>query len=268
MKLSIVIPSFNHAHFIEKTLGSIWTQKGVEWPEIEVIVIDGGSQDGTLDILKRHESRLAYMVSEPDAGQTDALIKGFRRATGEVLCWLCSDDLYEPETLSEVLALFKSDTAIQWAYGDSLWIDEHGRVLWPKKEIPFNWFIWKHCHNYIPQPSCFWRRSLYEEVGGLDPAFTVAMDGDLWSRFAVRSRPRHIRRLWSRMRFYEGQKNLALRDLSNAQDRLTRERLGVSYANSTVVRARWLAAKTLRTIWKACTGCYLLTIQFWTRRPR
>ena len=220
-----------------------------------------------MEILRRHQSRLACMVSERDGGQTDALIKGFQRATGDLLCWLCSDDLYELNTVSEVLALFRSDPALEWAYGDSLWIDEHDRVLWPKKEIPFNWFIWKHCHNYIPQASCFWRRCFFEQVGGLDRAFTVAMDGDLWARFATMSRPRHIRRPWSRMRFYRGQRNFASRELSNAQDRLIRERLGVSYDNPYIVRLRWLAAKILRTAWKAGTGCYSPTIPFWTGRP-
>jgi glycosyltransferase involved in cell wall biosynthesis len=264
--MSIVVPSFNHAHFLEKTLGSIWNQRNIDDSDIEVIVIDGGSQDGTLEILKCCESRLAYVVSEPDCGQTDALIKGFRHATGDILCWLCSDDLFERNTLSEVLALFESDPVLQWAYGDSMWIDENDLILWPKKEIPFNWFIWKHYINYIPQPSCFWRRSLYEAVGGLDPVFTVAMDGDLWARFAVKVRPRHVRRVWSRMRFYEGQRNFASRELSNAQDRIIRERLGVCFDSPAMVKARKIAAKTLRTAWKVGTGCYPLTTPFWTRR--
>ncbi len=267
MKISIVVPSYNHAHFLEKTLNSIWAQESIDHSRLEVIVIDGGSQDGTLDILERHQSRLAYSISEPDGGQTDALIKGFQHATGEILGWLCSDDLYEPKTAFEVVSVFESDRAVEWAYGDSMWIDESDRILWPKKEIAFNWFIWKYCHNYIPQPSCFWRRGLYDSVGGLDKAFTVAMDGDLWARFALKSKPRHVRRVWSRMRFYEGQRNLALRDLSNAQDRLTRERLGVSYSNPYIVKGRWLTAKMLRTFWKAGTGCYPLTGPFLTGRP-
>jgi len=267
MKLSIIIPSFNHAHFLERTLGSIWAQQGVDPSDLELIVIDGGSQDGTLEILKRYESRLKFVVSEPDNGLTDALVKGFRHATGDLLCWLASDDLYEPDTLREVLALFESDTALQWAYGDSMWIDECDRVLWPKKEIPFNWFIWKHCYNYIPQPSCFWRRSLYDQVGGIDQAFLLAMDGDLWARFATLSKPRHVRRVWSRMRFYKEQRNVARRELSDAEDRLIRERLGASCANPYVVNAQWFAAKVWRMAWKACTGCYSPKLLLSKSRP-
>ncbi|MGA7108537.1 MAG: hypothetical protein WBY75_12410, partial [Terracidiphilus sp.] len=95
----------------------------------------------------------------------------------------------------------------------------------------------------------------------------LAMDGDLWARFAVQDKPAHIRSVWSRMRFYDGQKNVSLRALSNTQDRAIRERLGVSYDNPAIVRARWIAAKALRTVWKAGTGCYSPSFPLWTSRP-
>lgn len=268
MKLSIVIPSFNQAHFINQTLNSLFTQRDVRDSELEVIVMDGGSRDGTVEILKQYESRLAYWISGPDDGANDATIKGFRWATGDILGWLCSDDLLEPYTVREVLDTFTAHPKIDWVYGDSKWIDISGNFFWPKKEIPFSKFIWLHDHNYIPQPSCFWRRKLYDQVGGLDPSFHLAHDGDLWARFSIVSRPRHVRRIWSSMRFYPDQKNQRLRKTSDLEDRIIRERMGLNFSSLLKVRARYGLAKAMRVAWKTVYGCYWPLKAPWGLRPR
>src|SRR5690606_16984358 len=124
-----------------------------------------------------------------------------------------------------------------------------------KREIGFSWFIWLHDYNYIPQPSAFWRRSLYERVGGLDPRFDLAMDADLWARFAEIVHPVHVRRIWSRMRLYADQKNQRLRFKSDHEDRIIRER----YIGDAAFRARILKrvmAKGIRVTKKLVTGCY------------
>ncbi|GAP07773.1 glycosyltransferase [Anaerolinea thermolimosa] len=251
-KISIVTPSFNQERFLEETILSIHRQN---YPGLEHIIIDGGSNDESVEIIQKYASRLAYWVSEPDGGQTDALIKGFSKASGEILAWLNSDDLYEPHTLWEVADWFRNHPEDEFIYGDALWIDIQGRPIKPKKEIPFNWFIWLYDYNYIPQPSAFWRRGLYERVGGLDRSFDLAMDADLWARFAEVCFPKHVRRIWSRMRFYPEQKNQRLREKSNEEDRIIRQR----YVRRNPPTARCIkrvAAKLLRIGWKLCTGSF------------
>lgn len=251
-RISIVIPSFNQGRFIEATLRSLFDQG---YPNLEVLLIDGGSTDNTIEIVQRYADRLAYWVSEPDEGQTHALIKGFDRATGEIGGWLCSDDLHEPWTLREVAQFFASHPQAQVVYGDSSWIDIDGRPIRPKREHAFNRFIWTYDYNFIPQPSTFWRMSLYRQVGGLDKAFDLAMDADLWIRFADVTRLYHVRRYWSRMRFYPQQKNQARRAESNAEDRLMRRRyIGDEPLYS--LRTKKVLAKGMRIAWKLATGCY------------
>lgn len=211
-RITVVTPSYNQARFLEASLRSVHEQG---YPNLEHIVIDGGSTDGSVEVIRKYADRLAYWVSEADKGQTDALIKGFLRASGDILAWLNSDDLYEPRTLWEVAEFFVRNPQVQFVYGDALWIDTGGRVLRAKKEIPFHRFIWLHDYNYIPQPSAFWRRGLYEAAGGLDLSFDLAMDADLWIRFADRTEPVHVRRIWSRMRLYPEQKNQRLRARSD-----------------------------------------------------
>jgi len=251
-KITVITPSYNQARFLEATLRSVHDQG---YPNLEHIVIDGGSTDGSVEIIRKFEDRLAYWVSEPDKGQTDALIKGFSRATGQILAWLNSDDLYEPRTLWDVAEFFTRHPDVQFVYGDALWIDTEGRILKPKKEIPFNRFIWLYDYNYIPQPSAFWRRELYEVVGGLDPRFDLAMDADLWIRFAERTRPVHVRRIWSRMRLYPEQKNQRLRAISDNEDEIIRSRY-LPKEPSWQRRVKKNLAKGLRVGWKLLGGCY------------
>lgn len=251
-KITVVTPSFNQGVFLETTLRSILDQR---YPNLELIVMDGGSSDNSIAILERYASQLDYWVSQRDNGQTDALAQGFNRATGDILCWLCSDDLHTPWTLREVAQFFLSQPEAQVVYGDSQWIDTGGRVLKPKKEHSFNRFIWMYDYNYLPQPSTFWRRGLYEAVGGLNPDFDLAMDADLWARFQERTPLYHVRRIWSQMRLYAQQKNQRLREKSDAEDLKIRQRyIGNEPHWSRVCKK--VLAKGIRVTWKFTTGCY------------
>ncbi len=256
LRLSVIIPSFNQGEFLEETLVSLVNQQDIAQDELEIIVIDGGSTDGSIDIIKRYADRIAYWVSEPDEGQTHALIKGFAVAQGDILAWLCSDDLFEPTTVREAIDFFTAHCQTRFVYGDSRWIGRDGRFLRWKKEIPFNWFIWVYDYNYISQPSAFWRRDLYEEVGGLRQEFDLAMDADLWARFARITRPRHVRHGWSRMRSYPEQKNQRLRARSNAEDLRIRRELGYRVDGPVYRYVMYVLAKTARICWKLAGGCY------------
>jgi glycosyltransferase involved in cell wall biosynthesis len=256
-KISVVIPSFNQARFIQDTLLSVINQK---YPALELIVIDGGSTDGSVDIIKKYDQYMSYWVSEPDGGQTHGLIKGFKRATGEILCWLNSDDLHTPNTLREVADCFRKHPNVDAIFGDSIWIDECGTPLRVQREIPFNRFIWMYTYNYIPGMSMFWRKQLYQKSGGLNPEYNLAMDADLWIRFADVGRLKHVRAVWSHMRFYPEQKNRRLRDKSDAEDWKIRAR----YWNGTTPslhRLKSCVAQSIRIAWKLGTGCYPLGYQ-------
>jgi glycosyltransferase involved in cell wall biosynthesis len=219
--ISLVTCSYQQARFLEATLQSVISQ---QYRALEYRVIDGNSTDGSVEILQRYQRELTGWVSEPDAGQTDALIKGFAQSSGEIMGWLCSDDLLLPGALHAVGRYFAAHPQVLAVYGDALWIDEHGGLLRPKKEIPFNRFIFLYDHNYVPQPSMFWRRSLYDAVGGLNPRFNLAMDGDLWARFSEHGRIGHLDQYLSCMRFYDSQKTRALRPNAQAENASLRAR--------------------------------------------
>lgn len=256
MKLSLVVCSYNQAPYLRQALASLVAQRRVGPEELELIVIDGGSKDGSVEIIRDFEPRLAYWVSERDRGQSDALRKGFDRATGDVQGWLCSDDELEPDAARTVLDYFGAHPRVRWVYGDASIIDEKGRTLKPKKEIPFNWFIWLYDYNYLPQPSTFWRADLYAQSGGIDVALQVAMDGDLWARFAELSPPRHIPARLSRMRMQPDQKTQELKEESiRAQNKIA-IRYGVRHDRKLQRQSAFLLAKTLRVGWKLATGCY------------
>lgn len=250
--ISVIVPSFNQVSFLEETLLSVIQQN---YPDLQLIVIDGGSTDNSVEIIKRYEHNIYYWVSEPDGGQTSGLIKGFDRSTGEIQCWLNSDDIHMPCTLHEVASYFQNHPSTDAVFGNTLWVDEKTRPIREQREIPFNRFIWMYTYNYIPGQSMFWRKSIYDKVGGLDPAFNLAMDADLWIRFATHGKIAHTRRIWSKMRFYPEQKNRSLRSDSDNEDLLIRKRYwGTSHPRFYVMKRA--TAYGLRIIWKGITGCY------------
>jgi glycosyltransferase involved in cell wall biosynthesis len=191
-RITIVTPSFNQGAFLETAIRSVLDQG---YPNLEYIVIDGGSTDGSVDILRKYGDRLAYWVSEPDGGQYEALNKGFARATGEILGWLNSDDQLVPWALGVVGELFARFPQIDWLTSlHPLYLDEAGKAVacgpmegfsregfFRGENLPgFDW----HVEGSIQQESTFWRRSLWERAGGrLDVSYRLAADFELWARF-------------------------------------------------------------------------------------
>ncbi len=193
--ITIVTPSFNQGEFLGKTIKSIWDQKGDF--TIEHIIADGGSQDNSVDVIKRFENELnsgEYPIackgitltwwSKRDKGQADAINQGFTIGTGEIFAWLNSDDFYEPGAIAKVISFFRENSGISCVYGGLNFVDKDG--LHPKPCSYLSDFslprLLKYC--YIPQPSTFFRRDVYEKAGELNITYRYAFDYDYWLRIA------------------------------------------------------------------------------------
>ncbi len=184
--VSIVTPSFNHAAFIEKTILSVLNQ---DYPNIEYIVMDGSSTDGTLDILRKYGNRLSW-VSEPDQGQSDAINKGFQRANGEILAWLNCDDNYLPGAVRTAVQFLVEHPDLAMVYGGANYQNDEGELLKRGRSTDFD--LNRPCETIIPQPAAFFRRAVFEEVGQLDIDLHYRMDLDLWARIALKYQIRSI----------------------------------------------------------------------------
>jgi len=174
--VSIVTPSYNQARFLEETIQSVLAQ---DYTPIEYLIVDGGSQDGSLEIIQRYAHRLAWWISEADQGQTEAINKGFAHANGEVFAWLNSDDTYLPNAVSEAVQYPQAHPEVGMVYGDANLINETGEVIGKFQARQTNYRRLRRGYVHIPQQAAFFRASLTQQVGPLDPTFFFAMDNDL-----------------------------------------------------------------------------------------
>jgi glycosyltransferase involved in cell wall biosynthesis len=238
-KISVVTCSYQQAPFLELTLRSVLEQG---YPNLEYLVVDGGSTDGSVALIERYSDSLAYFVSEKDHGQSEALNKGLRKSTGEIVGWLCSDDLLLPGSLKAVASYFAANPGVDAVYGNSILINARGKVLRAKREMGFSPFSILHDHNYIPQPSMFWRRSLMGKAGFLDESLHLSMDADYWMRFAMNGRVRHIPTFLSCMRTHDSQKVFLDRPGVFREAELLRLRYSKTHGSGGVQRLlRWYA---------------------------
>ncbi|MDN3920476.1 glycosyltransferase family 2 protein [Roseateles violae] len=220
-RISIVTPSFNQAPFIENTLRSVLEQQGDF--ELEYRVLDGGSTDGTLDILRRYEGRL-HWSSGPDKGQVDAINKGLRAARGDIVGWVNSDDVLAPGALAKVAAAFAARPEAEWLHGRCEIIDADDRPIrrWISR--------YKHARaqrhslenllteNYVSQMTTFWRRRVHGEIGYLDESLKLAFDYEFWLRLAKRGAPIYLEDQLASFRWYETSKSGAQYDRQFAED--------------------------------------------------
>jgi glycosyltransferase involved in cell wall biosynthesis len=186
--ISIITPSFNQGAFLAEALLSVQQQK---YDKLEHLVIDGGSADDSVKILRQHSDKTCWKhlhwTSEPDHGQSHALNKGFARASGDIIGWLNSDDRYRPGCLRDVSRIFQERHDIDVVYGDYIWIDEDGRTIKLRREIEFSVFILLyHRVLYIPTTATFFRRRIIDEGNWLDEDLDYAMDFDFFVRLASR----------------------------------------------------------------------------------
>lgn len=220
MLVSIVTPSFNQARYIEETIQSVLSQ---DYPQIEYLVLDGGSTDGTIDLIRKYADQLAYWVSEADGGQTAAINKGFGRAKGQVLAWLNSDDTYQPGAVAAAVSYLQRHPDVGMVYGDCNYIDESGAVIGKFHSAQTNYRLLRRGYTHIPQQTMFFRADLWKQVGPLDPSFYFAMDYDLWTRIAAHTQIKYIPQTWANFRLHTSGKSIL------ADDRCWPEMLKVHY---------------------------------------
>ena len=235
-KVSIVTPSFNQATFLEQTLRSVLEQ---DYPNLEYIVIDGGSRDGSLEIIKKYADRLAYWQSQPDQGQTDAINQGFAHASGEILAWLNSDDLLLPGAVSAAVRALQAHPEAAMVYGDALLINAEGKTIGKFPAAQTDYRKLRRGYVHIPQQASFFRAEFWRQVGPLDVSFYFAMDYDLWVRLAALAPLVYVPQLWAAFRLHGAGKSIA------ADDRCWPEMLRVHYRDggkvlSPIVFKYWL----------------------------
>ncbi|HEU4500754.1 MAG TPA: glycosyltransferase family 2 protein [Nitrospira sp.] len=221
LRVSIVTPSYNQAQFLEDAMLSVL---GQTYSNVEYVVIDGGSSDGSADIIQRHAGRLAYWTSEPDRGQYDAINKGFSRTTGDIMAWLNSDDRYMPWTLSVVADIFSSHPEIDWltsvhpvswnSHGQAVAVDFTGGFSRESFVRGSNFPVKSsYGRRWIQQESTFWRRSLWERAGGrLDSTLLMAADFELWARFFDHTDLIGVQALLGGFRSHGNQRSVLYRD--------------------------------------------------------
>jgi len=201
-KISIVTPSFNQGQYLEETIVSVLDQ---EYPELEYIIIDGGSTDNSAEIIKKYESKIKYWISEKDSGQSEAINKGLKIASGEIISWLCSDDLYVPGALQEVTGLFNNNPDAVMIHGKSVLFDENKKesILGAdSEELALRYFT----VIPFPQPSSFFRKKLIDEQGLLREDLHFAMDYDLLIRAALGYKIVSVDNIFSKYRLHKDSK--------------------------------------------------------------
>lgn len=252
-RISIVTPSFNQGRFLERTILSVLNQN---YPNLEYIVMDGGSTDGSVEIIRKYEKHLSHWTSEKDAGQGDAIRRGFRLCTGSVLAYLNSDDVYLPGVLMRVGDLFRRETHVDVVYGNKYLTDEDDSIIGERRFTSYISPICRLGFLYggfgISQPASFWTKELYDRVGEIDPGFVHCMDTDLFVRFAVnRANFRFVREYLAGGRIHRDSKTSTLRHVAK-QER------GVIDDRCRTRKSRLFASLCTALVRVARTGAYVV----------
>jgi len=262
-RITVITPSYNQGPFLRQTICSVLSQ---DYPKLEYILIDGGSTDGSVEIIRSFADRIHYWVSEPDDGQSHAINKGFRRARGDIVCWLNSDDLFLPGALKRVGQAFARYRDAQVITGYTVRADSHLRLL-------FNYFVpvqkdWLARHGvlYFSQPSTFWKRGLFDELDFLDESLHLAMDVDLWLRFlSAKVKIVYLKQFLAVWRLHENCKSIKYVAKREHEHAVLRDRYGIKDSG---VEA--LFARSMFRLEKVLNGDYLRHWSFrskWKGKP-
>lgn len=210
MKLTIITPSFNHVEFLGQTIDSVLTQAADV--DLEYLVRDGGSTDGTIELLRSYGDRVRWL-SEPDKGQVDAINRGLRAATGDIVGWLNSDDFLLPGALRRVKNAFSANPDTQWVFGDCIIVGRDGNEMRKSVSAYKRFQAKRYSHkrllmtNFVSQMTVFWRRDLIDKVGLLDESLPLAFDYEYWLRLAAVGDPFYIDAPQAAFRWYQTSKS-------------------------------------------------------------
>ena len=204
-KVSIITPSYNQDAYLEETINSVLIQ---DYPQIEYMIVDGASSDGSVGIVEKYSERLAWWVSEADSGQACAINKGFARASGEIIAWLNSDDYYLPGALVAAADAFAANPDALMVYADMLAVDAQGETtnILHYSQLDLAGLL---AFNIIGQPAVFMRRSALEKAGYLDLDFHFLLDHQLWLKIASQGEIIHVDEIWAAARYHDDAKNRA-----------------------------------------------------------
>lgn len=250
-RFSIVIASYNYGKFIEQALLSVINQDYINY---EIIVIDGGSTDNTIDIIKKYENKIAYWVSEKDNGQSDAFNKGFKVAKGEFFFWLNADDVLMPESLKNISLKIDKYPQFKWFVGNTVFFDLNNKILRSRRGPDWKDFLIKNGSIYVYGPSSIFHRNLFLESSGFDLSLNYTMDTDLWMRFA------NLGYKFKRVNSYIW--GLRIHEESKTAHAFTAEPNPKFFAEQRhiEIKNKWLIKKNkvlLQTLYKMISGLYL-----------
>jgi glycosyltransferase involved in cell wall biosynthesis len=251
-RITIVTPSYNQGSFLEETIRSVLLQG---YPDLEYVIVDGGSTDESVSIIRKYEPWLTHWISEKDRGQADALGKGLRLATGEIGAWLNSDDLYLPGTLHRVAHRFRKAPFPDVVFGNLYLADENSRIVDEFRKTPFLRLGFLYGVFFIHQPASFWRLSMLRQIGGIDPEFTFEMDTDLLFRF-VRAKARFsfVRVFLAAFRLHPSSKTSTILHISDREmEQLRKVHLSFAYESLPGHLIRSLA-RIQRFLWYVVQG--------------
>lgn len=268
---SVVMPSFQQVEFIGESIDSVLGQQGVS---VELLVMDGGSTDGTVELLRSYGDRLTW-VSEPDRGQSHAVNKGIQRSVGRYLAWLNSDDLLLPGALRCVAAVFESSPATMWAYGRCRVIDEHGKEIRKPITAYKNALLRRFSYNklllenFISQPATFFRRSVFDEVGLLREDRHFDMDYDLWLRLGREHEPAVVDADLAEFRMHTASKtNQGFEESLQAANQLVRTYAAAEGKPWLGTLNYWTYYRRTALVYRAMSTVAALRRRYWTRTQR
>ena len=214
-KISIVTPSYNQGEYLERTISSVLEQ---DYPNIEYIIIDGGSTDNSVEIIKKYEKYISFWTSEPDKGQADAINKGFSKASGDIIAWINSDDMYLPGAFNIAAEAFMKNPDASIIYGDYIKVDSSDKCIALRRQPSFDFRTCLFGYLTVMQPASFFNRKAYLNTGGIDITFNYAMDYDIIVNLAQQGQVVHLKEYLAAFRLHTTSKSVAEKSKFFAED--------------------------------------------------